>query len=107
MAEEKILDNEILDDNELEGVAGGTLKETFNDSKQLAGLGLYNFDKNKGFVGSVQEGFNALEKKIGVSLNVKCDSSLNNSTENVYQIGNQTLTRDQFWNTVNRLMPKK
>ena len=107
MAEEKILDNEILDDNELEGVAGGTLKETFNDSKQLAGLGLYTFDKNKGFVDSVQEGFNALEKKIGVSLNVKCDSSLNSKTENVYQIGNQTLTRDQFWNTVNRLMPKK
>ena len=107
MAEEKILDNEILDDNELEGVAGGTLKETFNDSKQLAGLGLYTFDKNKGFVGSVQEGFNALGKKIGVALTVKCDSSLNNNTENVYQIGNQTLTRDQFWNTVNRLMPKK
>ena len=107
MAEEKILDNEILDDNELEGVAGGTLKETMGDRSQLMELGMYNFDKNKGFVDSVQEGFNALEKKIGVSLNVKCDSSLNSKTENVYQIGNQTLTRDQFWNTVNRLMPKK
>ena len=107
MAEEKIMEEEILNEEELEGVAGGTLKETFNDSRQLAGLGLYTFDKNKGFVGSVQEGFDALEKKIGLTLNVKSESSLNSQTANVYKIGNQTLTHDQFWNTVNRLMPKE
>ena len=107
MADEKNLDNEILEDNELEGVAGGTLKETFDDSRQLAVFGLYNFDKDKGFLDSVQYGFDQLGKKIGLTLNVKCDSSLNSQTANVYQIGNQTLTRDQFWKTVNRLMPKK
>lgn len=31
MSEEKILDNEILDDEDLEGVAGGTIKETVDD----------------------------------------------------------------------------
>ena len=107
MADEKNLDNEILDDEELEGVAGGTFKETFDDRAKLNQLGLYNFDKDKGFLDSVQYGFDQLGKKIGLTLNVKCDSSPNSQTANVYQIGNQTLTRDQFWKTVNRLMPKK
>ena len=101
MADEKILEEEILNEEELEGVAGGTLKETFNDSRQLAGLGLYNFDKSKGFVGSVQEGFDALGKKIGLTLNVKSDLSSNGSNKNVYQIGNQNVTRDEFWTIVN------
>lgn len=105
MSEEKILDNEILDDEDLEGVAGGTIKETVDDKEKLSKLGLYNYDKSKSFDDSLKEGFDALGKKIG--LDVKCDSSLSIITANVYQIGNQTLTREQFWNTVNRLMPKK
>ena len=107
MAEEKIMEEEVLNEEELEGVAGGTAQESFADREQLNKLGLYNFDKDKGFVGSLQDGFNALGKKIGFTLNVKSESSLNNKAENVYKIGNQTLTRDQFWNTVNRLMPKE
>ena len=107
MAEEKILEEEVLNEDELEGVAGGTAKEAFADREQLNKLGLYNFDKEKGFVGSLQDGFNALGKKIGLTLNVKSESSLNSQTANVYKIGNQTLTHDQFWNTVNRLMPKE
>ena len=101
MAEEKILDNEILDDTELEGVAGGIIQETFADRTQLTQLGLYTFDKNKGFVGSVQDGFSKLGKKMGSTINVKCDSSLNNGTANVYQIDNQQVTRDEFWSIIN------
>ena len=101
MAEEKIMEEEILDDDELESVAGGTLKESFADREQLNKLGLYNFDKDKGFVGSLQDSFSALGKKIGLTLNVKSNPSVNNQMANTYQIGNQTLTRDEFWTIVN------
>ena len=106
MADEKILEEEVLDEEELENVAGGTLKETLNDRDMLTKLGLYKFDDNKGFVVSVQEGFNALGKKIGCTLTVKSETSLNNNTANVYQIGKQTVSREQFWATVDRLLPK-
>ena len=76
MADEKNLDNEILDDEELEGVAGDTMKETVGDRAKLSELGLYDFDKSKGFVGSVQEGFDALGKRMDITINV--NTSANN-----------------------------
>ena len=98
MADEKILDNEILEENELDGVAGGTMKETIGERAKLNELGLYNFDKSKGFVGSVREGFDALGKRMGITINV--NASVNNSTSNVYQIENHSFTRDEFWSFI-------
>ena len=99
MSEEKILDNEILDDEELDGVAGGTFKETVGDRAKLNQLGLYNFDESKGFAGSIKEGFDKLGRELG--LDVKCDSSLSNDTANRYQIDNRKMTRDEFWSIIN------
>ena len=100
MADEKNLDNEILDDEELDGVAGGTFKETFDDRAKLDKLGLYNFDERKGFAGSVKEGFDALGKRMGITINVKSSPSVNDSA-NVYQIENHTFTREEFWSIIN------
>ena len=101
MSEEKILSEEILDDTELEGVAGGTMKETVGDRSQLMELGMYNYDKSKGFIGSMQDGFNEIGKKLGVTINVKSNPAIKNPMENVYQIDNQTMKRDEFWNIIN------
>ena len=99
MADEKILDNEILDEDELEGVAGGTMKEIFEDRDELAKLGFYKFDKDFGFYMSVQAGFQNLGKKLGLDL--KCDSYNNKHASNGYQIDNREVTRDEFWAIVN------
>ena len=101
MADEKILNNEILEDEELEGVAGGTMQETVGDRSQLIKFGMYNYDKNKGFIGSIQDGFNEVGKKLGVTINVESNPSINNKKENVYQIENHTFTREEFWSIIN------
>ena len=101
MADEKILKDEIFDDEELEGVAGGTAKESVDDRAKLKSLGMYNFDKSKGFAASLKDGFDALGKKIGLDLNVKSNLSSASNTENVYKIGAQEVPRDEFWSIVN------
>ena len=50
MADEKILDNEILDDTELDGVAGGTYTETFKDMDYITkytGIQFHGNDSQK------------------------------------------------------------
>ena len=44
MKDEKILDSEILDDEQLEQVAGGTRMETYADGNELYKRGLLNED---------------------------------------------------------------
>ena len=46
MKNEKILDEEILSDDELEGVAGGTRAETFADGNELYKRGLLSFSES-------------------------------------------------------------
>ena len=99
MADEKILDNEILDDEDLEGVAGGSVKEIVEDRNELTKLGFYKFDKDSGFYGSVDVGFNSLGKKLGLDL--KCDSQSVNNASNGYRINNREVTRDEFWSIIN------
>ena len=107
MADEKILKDESLNDEELEGVAGGTMQETVGDRSQLIKFGMYNYDKNKGFIGSIQDGFNEIGKKLGVTINVESNPSINNKKENVYRIDNQKMNRNEFWTIINEGLSTK
>ena len=98
MADEKILEGEVLDDEELENVAGGTLQETLEDRDRLDKIGMYKFNNDKGFSGSVNEGFANFGKKYGLKISVEADLLANGS--NKYFINDEAISRDELWNII-------
>ena len=90
MADKKILDEEILSDDELDNVAGGNRLETFADGNELYKRGLLSADDALSS-SPVREllhkmGYAGYEDKGGII------------TANVYTDKNGTLiTREQFW----------
>ena len=90
MAEEKILDGEILKEEQLDKVAGGTLVETFNDGYQLFKRGLLSEDDalTSAAVRDLlhQMGYSGYENKGGIiNGNIYTDKKGN------------VVTREQFW----------
>ena len=47
MADEKIINNETLNDEQLDEVAGGSYDESYNQMVQLAGMGINFFKDNR------------------------------------------------------------
>ena len=90
MADEKILDEEIISDDELEGVAGGTRIETYKDGNELYKRGLLSADDAMSS-SPVRE----LLHKMGYG-GYKDQGGLWN--DNIYTDKNgQQISRDQFW----------
>lgn len=90
MADEKILKDEILSDEELDGVAGGTRIETFQDGDELYKRGLLSAEDalSSAPVRNIlhKMGYAGYEDKGGiVNGNIYTDKSGN------------TITREQFW----------
>jgi len=90
MIDEKILQDEKLDDEQLEGVAGGNRLETFQDGNELYKRGLLTADQSLDSA-PVREllhkmGYTGYEDKGGLI------------NSNIYKDKNGTLiTREQFW----------
>ena len=90
MAEEKILDSEKLEDEQLDNVAGGTRVETFYDGEELFKRGLLSEDDalTSAAVRDLlhQMGYSGYKDKGGlINANVYTDKKGN------------VITRDQFW----------
>ena len=90
MAEEKILKDEILKDEQLDNVAGGNRLETFGDGNELYKRGLLSEDDalHSAPVRNLlhQMGYSGYEDKGGlINANVYTDKKGN------------VVTRDQFW----------
>ena len=105
MAEEKILDNEVLDDEELEGVAGGSNTENRNDRDLLKKMGYYN-DATKSISTNLEKSFAGLGSKLGCDLNVRVDANKGRAA-NKYFIADQEVSRKEFWTIINRLNDTK
>ena len=90
MADEKILDEEILSDDELDGVAGGTRLETYDDGEELRKRGLLSQDDALSST-PVRETLH----KMGYA-GYKDKGGLFNGNVYVNKAG-QTVTRDEFW----------
>jgi hypothetical protein len=104
MADEKILEEEVLDDAELENVAGGTLKETLDDRARLSKIGMYNFDNKKGFAGSVSDGFVQFGEKYGMKISV--GTNLKKDGANQYFLNGKEVSREKLWRMINTLTDK-
>ncbi|MBR6012376.1 MAG: bacteriocin [Selenomonadaceae bacterium] len=113
MKDEKILQDEILSDEELENISGGTLEEYRADKKILQQMGVYTRTSN--FVDTnVKAALNDLGKKLGMDLvitNKDVSASADGSkiiydkspfsARNNYFINNKLFSRDLFWAKVN------
>ena len=107
MAKE-ILKDEILSDEELDGVAGGTFAESYNDAQSFEKLGVKIFEnKLAGIPLLDHEGFvnlRAAFDKYGVT--IKDDGSIwgdltGKSKANQYFIGGNEVSREDAWKHIN------
>ena len=94
MADEKIFKDEILDDETLDRVAGGTRLETFGDGNELYKRGLLSADDAL----SSAPVRNVLHK-MGYS-GYKDNGGIMNANIYTDKEGN-TITREQFWKNFN------
>ena len=88
--EEKILKDEIMDDEELDGVAGGTRLETYDDGEELRKRGLLSQDDALSST-PVRETLH----KMGYA-GYKDNGGIFKGNVYVNKAG-QTVTRDEFW----------
>ena len=107
MAKE-ILKDEILKDEELDNVAGGTFAESYSDAQQFEKLGVKIFKNDLVGVPLLDpEGFvnlRAAFEKYGVT--IKDDGSIwgdltGKSKANQYYIGGKEVSREEAWKHIN------
>ncbi|MBQ7199059.1 MAG: hypothetical protein IJS29_07340 [Selenomonadaceae bacterium] len=104
MSDEKILKDELMDDVELDGVAGGTLKEALEDREYLKKLGAYDFDSKDGFTKTLQNGFAKLGDNYGMKITVDVDLNKNNA--NKYFVNGKEMSRDKLFKMIDTLSSK-
>ena len=108
MADEKILKEELLDDEQLDNVAGGTFAESYSDAQSFEKLGVKIFKNDLAGVPLLDhEGFvnlRAAFEKYGVT--IKDDGSIwgdltGKSKPNQYFIGGKEVTQAEAWKHIN------
>ena len=94
MAEEKILNEEILDESELEDVAGGTRAEIQADADRLRGLGYLG--SGKVTVEQINDAFLRLGRDYGLKLGYNPDKY----DANRYYLDHKKKDHEQIWNII-------
>ena len=89
------MEGEVLDAEELDEVAGGTLRETLDDRTLLKQMGAYDFDKGQGFAKTLQNGFAKLGDKFDMKITV--DVNLNKNIANKYYLNGKEISRNELW----------
>ena len=105
MADEKILKDEIIEDAELDGVAGGTVNEVLDDREMLKKIGVYDFNSKDGFTKSVQNAFAKFGNDYGMKISV--DVGLNAETANKYSVNGKAISRNEFWSLIDEISAAK
>lgn len=108
MTDEKKFADEILNDGELDNVAGGTFAESYSDAQAFEKLGVKIFEKTLAGIPVLDhDGFSNLRsafEKYGVT--IKDDGSIfgdlvGTSKANKYFIGGNEVSQDEAWKHVN------
>ena len=94
MTEEKILEEEILSDDELEDVAGGTRAEIQADANRLRGLGYLG--SGKVTVEQINDAFLRLGRDYGLKLGYNPDKY----DANRYYLNHDKKNHKQIWNII-------
>ena len=105
MADEKILEGEVLDEEELEEVAGGTTAEIKDDRKRLIRLGYYENKPHQKYVVGIANALEKLSNATGYGFKFASTSQTGNQA-NVYFFNGKQISRDKFWSLVDELAAK-
>ena len=97
MAEEKILKDEILSDEQLDNVAGGSDWEIRDDANRLRGL--HRLGYNYVTSDQVNDAMWRLGQDIG--LNIGCDMK-EGDRSNSYYLDNKKISRERLWEKIDR-----
>ena len=105
MKDEKILAEEVLSDEELEGVAGGTLSEMVKDTQFLHALGLMNRDYSAKEIEANEDDVSRLISKAFGSKDMWAEAYIEG--EHTYGFGNgREISRAQAYKELaNRVKP--
>ena len=99
MAEEKILQDEVMDAEELEGVVGGYY-DTWNDYKNFQALG-GGFYKGRYSIEGVEQAFENVGKYLGIRIQASvCYDKTPGITPNRYSIEGKLISRDELWSII-------
>ena len=96
MADEKILKDEILDDAELEEVAGGSTSEIKDDRNRLIKLGYYEQIPHQKFEVGIANALEKLGNDTGYNFKFTSASHRGNK-KNEYFFNGKEISRDKFW----------
>ena len=105
MADEKIFKDEILDDEELEGVAGGTTAEIKDDRNRLIKLGYYEQKPHQQFSVGIANALEKLSKDTEYDFKFTSKSNAGH-TANEYFFNGKQISRDKFWSLVDQFVAK-
>ena len=105
MLEEKILESEIMSDDELEGVAGG-LYETWQDRVNFINLGGKRFYKGDFKDGSyaatdVEDAFKRMSIYLGIKISARLGYDRPGDPPNAYYLDGKEISRDEMWSIIN------
>ena len=104
MAEEKILEGEVLAEEELEGVVGGyyqtwgdyvNIKKLEADGKGTFYHGVYTYD-------GVEKAFKKIGEKLGINISSKLYfDGKPGKNPNKYYVDGKQISRDELWSIIN------
>ena len=94
-----------MDDEQLDGVAGGTVNEVLDDREMLKKIGVYDFNSKDGFTKSVQNAFAKFGNDYGMKISV--DVGLNAETANKYSVNGKAISRNEFWSLIDEISAAK
>ena len=105
MAEEKILKDEALKDEELESVVGGRLDgwNDYKNIKKLEAAGKGTFYQDSHYTNSkVQDAFQKIGETLGLNISAKLqyDGALSYNP-NKYYLEGKEISRDELWDIIN------
>ena len=104
MVEEKILESEIMDDEELENVAGG-LYETWHDRVNFINLGggFYKGDQKNGTYSAteVEKAFKKMGEYLGINISASLGFDRPGAPPNAYYLDGKKISRDEMWSIIN------
>ena len=104
MAEEKILKDEVMDESELEEVAGG-LYETWKDRVNFINLGggFYKGDYKDGTFSAteVEKAFKKMGEYLGINISASLGFDRPGASPNSYYLDGKKISRDELWSIIN------
>ena len=96
MPDEKILKDEIMDEEQLDEVAGGSTSEIKDDRKRLIKLGYYENKPHQKYEVGIANALEKLSNATGYGFKFASTSHTGNQS-NVYSFNGREISRDKFW----------